>query len=124
MTFVFGNTLCPPAALTLLPMSDAPTFVRHPVVAARLACPQEVTGSAVKLCFDDDQESPSAMSITFAYPGKIMFEMRIWNPRAMGGVENSVAVSGSEGLVEIGKSGRVNGCRVFDCAGRLNLTAL
>jgi hypothetical protein len=37
----------------------------------------------------------------------------------MGGVENGVAVYGSDGMVEIGKSDRVNGYRVYDRAGKL-----
>ncbi|MBI4875895.1 MAG: Gfo/Idh/MocA family oxidoreductase [Acidobacteria bacterium] len=82
--------------------------------------PLEVSGAAGKLYFDDDQQTPDTMTITFRYPGKmLLFEMRIWNPYAMGGIENGVAVYGSEGMLEIGKSGRVNGYRVYDRAGKL-----
>ncbi len=88
--------------------------------ALEVGAPTEVTGSAAKLFFDDDQQTPDTMNITFKYPGKMLvFEMRIWNPYAMGGVENGVAVYGSEGMIEIGKSDRVNGYRVFDRAGKL-----
>lgn len=103
---------------------DAGNDGAHQLDQARWALgvdhPQEVTGSAAKLFFDDDQQTPDTMTITFSYPGKmLMFEMRIWNPYAMGGVENGVAVYGSEGMVEIGKSDRVNGFRVYDRAGKL-----
>jgi hypothetical protein len=37
----------------------------------------------------------------------------------LGGVRNGAGVWGSEGMVEIGKSDRVNGYRVYDRAGKL-----
>jgi predicted dehydrogenase len=103
---------------------DAGNDGAHQIDQARWALgvdhPQEVSGSAARLFFDDDQQTPDTMTITFSYPGKMLiFEMRIWNPYAMGGVENGVAVYGSDGMVEIGKSDRVNGYRVFDRAGKL-----
>ncbi len=103
---------------------DAGNDGAHQLDQARWALnvdyPVQVTGSAAKLFFDDDQQTPDTMTISFNYPGKmLMFEMRIWNPYAMGGVENGVAVYGSEGMVEIGKSDRVNGYRVYDRAGKL-----
>ena len=33
----------------------------------------------------------------------LVFEMRIWNPYGMEGVENGVAVYGGDGMVQIGK---------------------
>lgn len=103
---------------------DAGNDGAHQLDQARWAlgvdAPTQVAGSAAKLYFDDDQQTPDTMNITFSYPGKMLvFEMRIWNPYAMGGVENGVAVYGSEGMVEIGKSDRVNGYRVYDRAGKL-----
>lgn len=103
---------------------DAGNDGAHQLDQARWALgvdhPTEVTGSAAKLFFDDDQQTPDTMTITFSYPGKMLiFEMRIWNPYAMGGIENGVAVYGSDGMVEIGKSDRVNGYRVYDRAGKL-----
>lgn len=103
---------------------DAGNDGAHQLDQARWAlnadCPVEVSGSAARLFFDDDQQTPDTMTVTFKYPGKmLMFEMRIWNPYAMGGVGNGVAVYGSEGMVEIGKSDRVNGYRVYDRTGKL-----
>jgi hypothetical protein len=49
----------------------------------------------------------------------LMFEMRIWNPYAMEGVENGVAVYGGDGMVHIGKWDRQWGYKVFDPKGKL-----
>jgi predicted dehydrogenase len=105
---------------------DAGNDGAHQLDQARWALgvdhPAEVAGSAAKLFFDDDQQTPDTMTVTYRYPGKMLiFEMRIWNPYGIGGVENGVAVYGSEGMVEIGKSDRVNGFRVYDRAGKLVL---
>jgi predicted dehydrogenase len=80
--------------------------------------PTEVTGMGRKLFFDDDQQTPDTMSITFNYPDKVMmFEMRIWNSYAMDGIENGVAVYGTEGMVHLER-----GFKVFDGKGKLVLT--
>ena len=54
-------------------------------------------------------------AITFKYPEKIlMFEMRIWTPYEMEGVDNGVAVYGADGMVQIGggrQEGWVQGIR-------------
>jgi hypothetical protein len=52
--------------------------------------------------------SPGAMNISFDCGAKtLIFETRIWNPYAMEGVDNGVAVYGSEGMVQIGRAGSV-----------------
>jgi predicted dehydrogenase len=85
--------------------------------------PLEVTGSAATLYFDDDQQTPDTMNIAFRYPGKmLLFEMRIWNPYALEGVENGVAVYGSDAMVQIGKWDRRWAFKAFDAAGKLILT--
>ncbi len=84
--------------------------------------PVEVAGSARKLFFDDDQQTPDTMNITFNYPGKVMqFEMRIWNPYRMADIENGVEVYGSDGMVQIGPLGpaRKWGFRLFDAKAKL-----
>lgn len=98
----------------------------HQIDMARWALgvetPQEVTGMARKLCFDDDQQTPDTMNISFSYPGKVlMFELRIWNPYAMEGVENGVAVYGSDAMLQIAKWDRIWGFKVFDEKGKLAL---
>jgi len=96
----------------------------HQVDQARWALgvdyPTEVAGMAGKLYFDDDQITPDTMTISFRYPGKILvFEMRIWNPYRMEGVDNGVAVYGSDGMVQIGRWHDGSGFKVFDKAGKL-----
>ena len=79
------------------------------------------SGSGGKLFFDDDQQTPDTINVTFRYPGNkmLMFEMRIWNPYGMEGQENGVAVYGSEGMVHIGRWERAWGYKVFDDKGKL-----
>jgi predicted dehydrogenase len=96
----------------------------HQIDQARWALgvdsPVEVSGMGRKLYFDDDQQFPDTMTITFNYADKVMmFEMRIWNPYGMEGVDNGVAVYGSEGLLHIGRWKEGAGHKVFDRAGKL-----
>jgi len=49
---------------------------------------------------------------------RIVIEMRIWNPYAMEGVDNGVAVYGSEGMVQIGRWAGKSGFKVFDRKGQ------
>jgi predicted dehydrogenase len=95
----------------------------HQIDMARWALgvetPVEVSGMGRKLFFDDDQQTPDTMNIAFNYPDKVLqFEMRIWNPYALEGIENGVSVYGTEGMVQIGKSDRVQGYRVYDKEGK------
>ena len=96
----------------------------HQIDMARWALgvdlPTEVAGSGAKLFFDDDQQTPDTINAVFKYPGKMLvFEMRIWNPYAMEGVENGVAVYGGDGMVQIGKWDRQWGYKVFDAKGKM-----
>ncbi len=82
--------------------------------------PLKVSGMGRKLFFDDDQQTPDTMNITFDFPGKILiFEMRIWNPYGLEGQDNGVAVYGSAGMIHIGRWDRRWGYKVFDEKGRL-----
>jgi hypothetical protein len=75
-----------------------------------------------KLFFDDDQQTPDTMNITFDFGGKLLlFEMRIWNPYGLEDQENGVAVYGTEGMVQIGRWEREWGFRVYDKAGKLTV---
>lgn len=103
---------------------DAGNDGAHQIDMARWALgvevPTEAAGSGGKLFFDDDQQTPDTMNVTFKYPGKMLsFEMRIWNPYGMEGAENGVAVYGSDGMVEIAKWDRQWGYKVFDSKGKL-----
>jgi predicted dehydrogenase len=98
----------------------------HQIDQARWALgvdyPLEVTGMGRKLYFRDDQQTPDTMTITFNYPGKVMmFEMRLWNPYKMEGVDNGVAVYGSDGMVQIGRWADGAGFKVFDPDGKVAL---
>jgi predicted dehydrogenase len=87
--------------------------------------PLEASGMGRKVFFDDDQQTPDTMNVTFNYPDKVLiFEMRIWTPYGMEGQENGVAVYGSEGVIHIGRwpgkaGGWEYGFRAFDKAHRL-----
>lgn len=82
--------------------------------------PDEASGFGGKMFFDDDQETPDTMNISYRYPGKaIQFEMRIWNPYGMEGQQNGVAVYGSEGTLHIGRWPNLWGYRTYDAKGKL-----
>jgi predicted dehydrogenase len=82
--------------------------------------PTEVYGMGRKLFFDDDQQTPDTMNITFNFPDKVLqFEMRLWNPYGMEGQDNGVAVYGATGMVHIGRWNRRWGYKVFDEKGEL-----
>jgi hypothetical protein len=50
--------------------------------------------------FQDDQQTPDTVNITFNCGSKtLIFEMRIWKPYATEGVDNGIAVYGSEVMV-------------------------
>ena len=91
--------------------------------ALDLDYPLEVSGMGRKLFFRDDQQTPDTMNITLNFKDKVIhWEMRIWNPYMLEGVDNGVAIYGSDGMVHIGrwrdKSGsKVSGFKVFDSKG-------
>jgi predicted dehydrogenase len=97
----------------------------HQIDIARWAldvgAPLGAAGSAGKLFFDDDQQTPDTATVTFRYPENktLIFEMRIWAPYGMEGVDNGVAVYGSQGMVQIGRWNRAAGWRVFDAKGKM-----
>ena len=97
----------------------------HQIDMARWAlgvdAPTEVSGWGGKMFFDDDQQTPDTINVTYRYPGSrmLMFEMRIWNPYGMDGQENGVAVYGTEGMVHIGRWERAWGYKIFDTKGKL-----
>jgi predicted dehydrogenase len=81
--------------------------------------PTEAGGLARKLFFRDDQQTPDTMNVSFNCDDKvIVFEMRIWNPYQMEGVDNGVAIYGSEGMVHIGRWQGKTGFKVFDVKGK------
>ncbi len=96
----------------------------HQIDMARWALgvgnPTAVYGSGRKIFFDDDQQTPDTMNISYDYPDRqLIWEMRIWNPYGMEGQQNGVAVYGTEGSVQIGRWPRPWGYRVYDIKGKL-----
>lgn len=83
--------------------------------------PTEVSGMGRKLFFDDDQQTPDTMNLTFNYPSRVIqFEQRLWNRYALEGSENTVAVYGTETSAQVGRwNGGHHAIRVFDKAGKL-----
>ena len=103
---------------------DAGNDGAHQLDIARWALgvdyPRKASGMGGKLFFDDDQQTPDTMNVTFEYGGKaLIWEMRIWNPYGMDGQENGVAVYGSEATVQIGRWNRRWGYKLFDGDGKL-----
>jgi predicted dehydrogenase len=92
--------------------------------ALGVGAPTEVSGMGCKLYFQDDQQTPDTVNLTFRYPNNgqgrekvLLFEMRIWNPYGMDGMRNGVAVYGSQGVLHLGTAG----FKVFDGDGKLVL---
>ena len=105
---------------------DAGNDGAHQLDIARWALgvghPKSASGWARKVYFNDDQQTPDSMNVTFDYGDKAMiWEMRIWNPYGMEEVDNGVAVYGSEGQVHIGRWNGRWGFKVFDKAGKVVL---
>ncbi|MCL4794026.1 MAG: Gfo/Idh/MocA family oxidoreductase [Bryobacteraceae bacterium] len=103
---------------------DAGNDGAHQIDIARWALgvgyPSRASGMGGKFFFDDDQQTPDTMNVTFEYPGKaLIWEMRIWNPYGMNDIQNGVGVYGTEGMVHIGQYARRWGFKVFDKAGKM-----
>lgn len=89
--------------------------------ALDVGLPKHVSGTGAKLFFEDDQQTPDTMNITYDYGSKlIQFEQRLWNSYRMEGSENTVAVYGSDGMAQVGRwQGGHHEFRVFDNAGKM-----
>ena len=65
--------------------------------------PTAVAASGGKYFFDDAQEWPDTLVITYDYPGAtLMYEMRIWQPTTIEGESEGAAIYGENGYVVIG----------------------
>ena len=103
---------------------DAGNDGAHQLDMARWAlgvnCPKTAKGMGGKMFFDDDQQTPDTMNVTFDYGEKaLIWEMRIWNPYGMDGQDNGVAVYGSDATIQIGRWNRKWGYKLFDRGGKL-----
>ncbi len=67
--------------------------------------PRAVTAQGGKYYFDDAQEWPDTLMVTYDYPGCVLtYEMRIWSPYPLEGEAEGSAVFGDEGYLVIGGS--------------------
>lgn len=65
--------------------------------------PNAVAASGGKFLFDDAQQWPDTLVVTWDYPGAtLMYEMRNWQPNAIEGEAEGAAVYGEHGYVVIG----------------------
>jgi predicted dehydrogenase len=82
--------------------------------------PSRISGMGKKYFFDDDQQTPDTMNITFDYVDKaLIWEMRIWTPYPMEGMDNGVAVYGTDAMMLIGDWNRKWGYRILDRDGKV-----
>ena len=87
--------------------------------ALGVTLPNRVSGMGRKMYFDDDQQTPDTMNITYEFQDKLIsFEQRLWNPYGLEGCDNGVAVYGDRGAAQIGRfRGQSFGYRVMDDKG-------
>src|SRR5207342_2495412 len=78
--------------------------------------PTSISGMGRKMYFDDDQQTPDTMNITYDYGDKlIVYEQRLWNPYGLEGCDNGVAVYGDKGVAQFGRfRGRNWGWRLIE----------
>jgi predicted dehydrogenase len=89
--------------------------------ALEVELPDRVTGVGAKYYFEDDQQTPDTMTLHFDYDGKkgLIWEMRIWHDYGLEGIDNGVAVYGTDGFLHIGRWNRKWGFRLFDKGGKM-----
>ncbi len=98
---------------------DAGNDGAHQLDIARWALgvsyPKTISGMGRKVFFDDDQQTPDTMNVTFDYGDKaLIWEQRIWTPYPQDGIHNGVAVYGTDGMVHIGPRNRTWEFKAFD----------
>ena len=77
--------------------------------------PTRVSGTGTKVFFDDDQQFPDTMQVTFEYPGDgkvgsrrlLVYEQRLWSPAQPYSTENGAEFYGTEGTMFLSKNGKV-----------------
>jgi predicted dehydrogenase len=89
--------------------------------ALKTGLPRRVSGSGAKYFFQDDQQTPDTMNMSFDFEGGqgLVWEMRIWHNYGLEGIDNGVAVYGPDGFLHIGRWNRMWGYRHFDKTGKL-----
>ena len=65
--------------------------------------PRSVSAHGGKYYFDDDQQWPDTLMVTYDYPGCVLtYEMRIWSRYRLHGESEGAAVCGDNGYIFIG----------------------
>jgi len=84
--------------------------------ALQVGLPRSVSGMGRKIYFDDDQQTPDTMNLTFDYGDKLLqYGQRLWNPYGLEACDNGVAVYGDRAVAQFGHfRGKPWGFRVFD----------
>jgi len=68
-----------------------------------IGLPRAVSAHGGKYYFDDDQEWPDTLMVTYEYPGYLLtYEMRVWNGYPLHDEAEGAAVHGDNGYVVIG----------------------
>ncbi|MHC4405789.1 MAG: Gfo/Idh/MocA family protein [Planctomycetota bacterium] len=77
--------------------------------------PRNVSAFGGKCYFDDDQQWPDTLMVTYDYPGCVLtYELRIWSPYPLEGEREGAAVLGDSGYMVIGN----RRWRAFDAKGQ------
>ena len=80
------------------------------------AMPETISSAGGMLFFEDDQQWPDTLLISYEYPGKVLqYEMRLWSKPKLFGVTEGSAVYGENGWVLV--TGR--GWKAFDGDGKV-----
>ena len=89
--------------------------------ALGVGLPVRVSGMGRKMYFDDDQQTPDTMNLTYDFGGKlIMFEQRLWNPYGLEDCDNGVAIYGDKAVAKIGRfRGHNFGYRIVEEGGKV-----
>ncbi len=78
--------------------------------------PRSVSSTGGKYYFDDDQEWPDTLMVSYDYPGCVLtYEMRLWSAYRLEGEVEGAAVLGDKGSVILGHTR----WRAFDAKGKL-----
>jgi predicted dehydrogenase len=79
-------------------------YCRYALGAAGL--PTAISASGGKFFFNDAQEWPDTLMVTYEYPGQLMtYEMRLWSQPRLFGATEGAAIHGDGGWVLITNSG-------------------
>jgi predicted dehydrogenase len=86
---------------------DVASWALNTAIAAQneapLGLPRAVSAHGGKYYFDDAQEWPDTLMVTYDYPGYVLtYELRIWSPYPLHDEAEGAAVCGDEGFVVLG----------------------